>query len=210
MSKRLKKMNSKIEKLKEFIQKRQGVVDNINSTVKAAKQKLKRLQEKEVKLEEALRVVKAVEIIMQNQLQEHNSNIVTQALQMIFGSNYQFVTQFVERRNSVECDFYLQDNDGDLIKPVDSTGGGIVDVAAFALRIASWKLHHPKLDNVIILDEPFRYVDNERQEQLIIVLQQLAKELRLQFIVVTHSEQLIEGADQVYRVKKKGRYSIVN
>ncbi len=74
-------------------------------------------------------------------------------------------------------------------------GGGVYDVAAFALRIAAVLLQRPKARRVLFLDEPFRFVSerNLNRERVRDLVTTLARELEFQFIIVTHDRVLEIG-----------------
>ena len=74
-----------------------------------------------------------------------------------------------------------------------ASGGGVVDVAAFALRLSCIVLHKPVLRRIILLDEPFKFVSEQYRENIKTMLETLAKDFNVQFIMVTHIEELIIG-----------------
>jgi len=82
-------------------------------------------------------------------------------------------------------------------------------VAAFALRVASWSMQSPRSNNVLILDEPFRYLSVNLLSKASDMLKQISKELDLQIIMVTHSPELVEAADAVFEVSLKNKVSSV-
>ena len=84
---------------------------------------------------------------------------------------------------------------------MNCAGGGVVDLTAFALRIASYALEQG-IDNVIILDEPFRFISRDLQERASEVLKTLSTKLGLQVIMVTHISEFIDCADKVIKIKK--------
>ena len=59
------------------------------------------------------------------------------------------------------------------------------------------------------MDEPLKFLSKDLQSRAAEMLQDLSHRLKLQFIIVTHEEQLVEGADRVFRVTKTGQYSKV-
>ncbi len=77
--------------------------------------------------------------------------------------------------------------------PLTASGGGVVDVAAFALRAACLMLHRPRLTKLLVLDEPFRFVSAEYQDNIRSMLEQLAQDLGLQIILVTHNQTIATG-----------------
>ena len=87
---------------------------------------------------------------------------------------------------------------------MDAVGGGVVDVAALALRIAVWGLVRPAPRRVIIMDEPLRFLSEDRQESAARMLQLLAEKLELQIIMVTHEQMFISMADNTVPIRSRG------
>ena len=96
------------------------------------------------------------------------------------------------------------------IDPIEASGVGAIDVASFALRIASWTMAIPKTRNVIILDEPMKHLSTEYQEKASAMIKELSQKLGLQFIIITHEEVLTSSADKIFEVSiRKGKTKIV-
>lgn len=151
--------------------------------------------------EQANEIVKQVGLKTQQSLQYHISDITSLALDAIFSDPYELKVEFVERRNKTECDITFV-RDGFEENPIDESGVGAVDIASFALRIASWSMIKPRTRNVIILDEPFRYLSEDHQEQASLMLKEISQRLNIQFIIVTHNEMLASFADRMFKVTK--------
>lgn len=155
--------------------------------------------------EQAREIIREVGLKTQQQLQYHISDITSLALEAVFNNPYELKVEFVQRRNKTECDllFVRKDNS---INPLDSSGGGAVDVAAFALRIASWSMSIPRSRNTIIMDEPLRFLSEEYQEKASMMIKEISKKLGIQFIIVTHEPVLTTYADKIFDVtiSKKG------
>lgn len=149
--------------------------------------------------EQAREIVHEVGLKTQQQLQYHIGDITSMALDSVFDNPYELKVEFVERRNKTECDLTFV-RDGMEIDPIEASGVGAIDVASFALRIASWSMMHPRTRNTIILDEPFRFLSSNYQEQASAMIKELSKKLKLQFIIVTHEEILTTSADKVFAV----------
>jgi len=163
------------------------------------------LQAKQISLrrhEKAREIVRAVGLKTQEQLQFHISNITSLALDAVFPDPYELKVEFVQRRNKTECDLYFV-RDGNRVDPLTASGVGAVDVASFALRIASWSMERPHSRNTIILDEPFKFLSEDYQEQASTMLKEISQKLGIQFIIVTHEEVLTAYADRIFEVKKR-------
>jgi DNA repair exonuclease SbcCD ATPase subunit len=165
------------------------------------------LAEKRVSLqkhEEAREIIRKVGMETQQTLQYNISDITSLALEAVFDNPYELKVEFIQRRNKTECDLYFV-RDGNRVDPLTASGVGAVDIASFALRIASWSMARPRTRNVIILDEPFRFLSENYQEQASLILKEISKKLNLQIICITHNEILASSADKTFKVSiKKG------
>lgn len=150
--------------------------------------------------EQAREIIREAGLKTQQELQIHISDITSLALDAVFDNPYQLVAEFVQRRNKTECDLYFF-RDGERTDPLSATGGGVVDVASFALRIASWSMQTPRSSNTIILDEPFKHLSTNYQENASEMIKELSKKLGIQFIIVTHEIALAMNADKTFEVK---------
>jgi len=172
-----------------------------------------RLQNNETKLhlhEKARQIIKEVAQATQEQITFHVSDVTTLAMESVFNDPYKLEIEFVQRRNKMECDLFFVRGD-EKINPLEASGGGAVDVAAFALRIASWSLSQPNISKTIILDEPMRFLSANYQEKASTMLKELSRQLGIQFIIVTHETTLTSYADNVFEVGiKKGISKVIN
>jgi DNA repair exonuclease SbcCD ATPase subunit len=153
------------------------------------------------KYEQAKEIVKKVSIQTQQQLQYHIGDITSLALESVFEDPYKLEINFEERRNKTECDIFFV-REGEKIDPLLASGGGAVDIAAFALRIASWSLQIDKSRNIIILDEPMKNISEEYKEKVSQMIKDVSKKLNIQFIIITHEPKLTNYADRVFEISK--------
>lgn len=198
----VKSLRSKVDNLR-------GQQTQTQKNLTKAENRLSQYQSSLELHEQAREVLRQAGLKTQQALAFHISEITTLALQAVFDDPYDLVVEFVERRNKTECDLYFERN-GQKVNPMEAAGGGAVDVAAFALRVASWSMENPRSRNTIILDEPMRFLSTGLQPKASEMLQQLSERLGLQFIIVTHEEELTEQADKIFEVSKQGKVSQVN
>lgn len=169
------------------------------------------LEEKNIFLhrhEQAREIIREVGQKTQQQLQFHISDVVSLAMESVFADPYSLKVDFVQRRNKTECDL-LFERDGELSDPISASGGGAVDVAAFALRIASWSMARPRTRNVIILDEPLRFLSGDNQERASSMIKEVSQRLGIQFIIITHNQVLASYADKVFETSKRSKITKV-
>lgn len=172
-------------------------------SIKQDNTKLKRLKKREIAIEKVRAIIQEVAKRTQENLKIHIEDIVQMGLDICF-SDITFVLDFEVKRGKTEAGIYFEQN-GYKMKPFDSYGGGVLDIASFALRVACWSLGNT--NNTIILDEPIKNLDVENMPKAIELLKQLSEKLGIQFIIVTHNEMIAEIANTVYKVVKNGEVS---
>ena len=138
---------------------------------------------------EARRVLQAVAQSIQQTVHGKIAGVVSRCLSLIFDEPYEFRINFVQKRNKTEAELVFV-RDGNEIDPMTASGGGVVDVTSFALRLACLMLARPATRRVIVLDEPFKFVSAEYRGRVRDMLLELAEQMGIQFIMVTHVREL--------------------
>ena len=193
-----------IQQLRNSLEQQKGQKLQITRSIESLQKDLSENKRSLHRHEQAKEIIRTVGLTTQQQLQFHISDITSLALEAVVPDPYELAVEFVQRRNKTECDLYFV-RDENKVDPLTASGVGAVDVAAFALRIASWSMANPHTRNTIILDEPFRFLSVNYQEQASRMLKELSDKLGIQFIIVTHEQVLAESADRVFEVRiRKG------
>lgn len=193
-----------ISELRNKLERKKGEKAKVVSSIALLKVSLKKKTKALHRHEQAQEIIKAVSLKTQEQLQYHINDITSLALEAIFIDPYKLQTEFVERRNKTECDLFFIRN-GQKVDPLSASGGGTIDVASFALRIASWSMQIPHSRNTIILDEPFRFLSEDLQEKASHMIKEVSRRLGIQFIIITHNPLLTQHADKTFKTTiKKG------
>jgi len=198
----------RIQTLRNKVQQEKGRKIQLEKSIQDTKNGLRDNRRLLTRHEQAREIIRDVGLATQEQLQVHISDITSLALEAVFPDPYALVAEFVQRRNKTECDLYFT-RDGNRMNPLDSSGYGAVDIASMALRIAAWSMQTPKKRNVIILDEPFRFLSENYQEQASQMIKELSTRLGIQFLIISHNSTLAGSADKTFRVRMKNGKSIV-
>ena len=199
----------RIQTLRNKVQQEKGRKIQLEKSIQDTKNGLRDNRRLLTRHEQAREIIRDVGLATQEQLQVHISDITSLALEAVFPDPYALVAEFVQRRNKTECDLYFT-RDGNRMNPLDSSGYGAVDIASMALRIAAWSMQTPKKRNVIILDEPFRFLSENYQEQASQMIKELSTRLGIEFIIISHNATLAGSADKTFRVRMKNGRSIVS
>ena len=157
------------------------------------------LRESEIRLSEVLgrteTIAEAKKIALQvaEEYQKRQfdqfSVMVSKALSSVFDDPYEFKIIYTQRAGKTNIEFKLL-RDGMELDPMSSVGGGVLDITAFVLRVVAILTSKPAHRSLVILDEPFRFVSVEYRERCKLFIEKLAAELGVQFILVTHMEEL--------------------
>ncbi len=162
--------------------------------VREEKAELIRSREKVKTLTEAQGIVQEVAESVQSEAHRQIAHVVTRCLQTVFGEAeaYEFKIVFKKARGKTEAELLFV-REGMEIDPIDASGGGVVDLASFALRLACLLLAVPRKRRLLVLDEPFRHLSSQYRPRVRELLLTLAKEFEIQIVFVTHSRELISG-----------------
>lgn len=161
------------------------------------------LEEENAALELAGRQLKATakaqevfqQVAQQVQQRAHDqiATVVTRCLASIFEEDYySFKILFERKRGRTEARLiFLRGNKE--YTPTIASGGGVIDVAAMALRLSSVLLTRPLARRILVLDEPFKMLSAGYRPKVAKMLETLAEELDIQFILISHDPELKIG-----------------
>jgi len=190
------------QKMLQLLLQAKGMKNQIKSDLNSKKAELKKFEKQLYSLEKAQVFLQSVAQETQNQLKFRIEDIVNMALETCFPDEYDFQLNFNVSRGKTDCELvFLSRRTGREVDPMNASGGGVVDVACFALRTACYVLEQG-IDNVIVLDEPMKFVSEDLRERVCEVIKNLSEKLNVQFIIVTHIPEFVEIADRVFQVKK--------
>lgn len=149
-------------------------------------------ERREAVLLKAQKVVQEVAEAVQRQAHRRISSVVTRCLEAVFGDDaYEFQVKFAQKRGRTEAELVFC-RGGVEVDPLTASGGGAVDVASLALRLACLRLARPKLRQFLSLDEPLRFLSRDYVGRAGKLLQALCDE-GLQVLMVTHNRRLAVG-----------------
>lgn len=143
-------------------------------------------------LYEAQELVQSVAQQVQQRAHSRIADVVTRSLEAVFDEPYTFRIHFERKRGQTEARLAFE-RDSVEIDPMSAAGGGVVDVAAFALQLSCLVLSKPQTRQTLILDEPFKYVSEEYRSRIRSLLEMLAEEMKVQILMVTHIDALKMG-----------------
>jgi len=208
------------------LQKAKADIRNANQTLtaKIAERDLlhKQLEDAEKRkaiADEQLLKFDLVQILLQmtsefarQQAKQRIEEIVTSALSVVFGKDYQFSINITTRANQPVAEYFLE-SEGVVtqLRPPDyDRGGGVADVVSLALTLAVSELSGIK--RIIALDEVGKHVSQEYAPNVAYFLKQYSENFNKQILLITHNTALAEVADHslsVSQVKGASRVEII-
>ena len=181
-------MQSMREKLNELL----SDLKTVESQIKDEKRSLIEADENYVAAQTANEIIQNVAQIVQQEVHHRISNVVTRCLQSVFDQPYEFKIAFEQKRGRTEA--RLTFVRGELeVDPMSASGGGVVDVAAFSLRLACLLLIRPPVRRLLVMDEPWKHLSETYRPRMRELVETLADELNVQFLIVTHSDEFRIG-----------------
>lgn len=198
-------MTMNLKKLRNFLNKKQAQKEYVQNEIQNLEAAIK--QQKMLLLQEqkALEFIKDIALQTQGQLEFQLGDMVSAGLNTVFDQAYEFVVKFELRRDKTECDLFFKKQD-ELVDPLLFSGLGAADVAAFALRCASWSMVN-KYRNTLLLDEPFKHLKGVKENKRVLKLMKLLSDkLKLQIICINDErasrDDIIEYADKLFEVQQ--------
>jgi len=136
----------------------------------------------------------AVAQAIQEQVHARIAQVVTTCLHTVFGEDaYEFRIKFVQKRGRTEAQLVFLKDGNEIDNPIEEDSGGVVQIAAFALRLSCLMLSRPRPRRFLVLDEPFPHVSAQFRPAVRQMMKQLAEDFDMQFLIVTHEPQYMMG-----------------
>lgn len=178
----------------------------VDQQLAAQQAELARLERQLVVYKEAAALLNIVAEKAQESVRAQFEEMVTHALQYVWGPEHSFAISWVRSGSSSAVEFKLRravcaDGEaGHTEVDISRDSGGMRDVIALVLRIAY--LQRVGHAGIMVLDEPFSQVDADKIDLVAQLVSSLQSELGIQILFVTHNSSLVNHADRVVLVEQ--------
>lgn len=209
---RVNKVKLDVKKAAQEINKMEGRRDQLLDDRQKNIDKKEAAQEKLAKYDKVLLLLQKTSDYARQQIKSKIEEIVTQALNVIYGGNHKFKIMLDTNGNRPVAEYWLDDGSG--FKKLDrrddyGQGGGKVDVVGMALQLAVFKLD-PEAKGPIFLDEVTKFVDDTAVTNVAYFLKEFKKKFDQQIILITHKEEVAEiGEIRIDVQKRQGESEVV-
>jgi len=130
----------------------------------------------------------------QEALRSRIEMLTSRGLELIFGKRFDFKVVVRQVRGQAAMEFRIGGSD-----PLDSNGGGVVNVVSLVLRLVVVALT-PSLGDVVVLDEPFAQLSAAYLPGMGTFIRELADASGVQLLIVSHESEIAAVADMAYRI----------
>jgi len=194
-------IDEKIKALRDSINVRRGEKRQIDNRIDTLTTEKEKTESEQLIAKESIILLETAGKGAREFITTKFNEIVSFALQSVFGEDYRFETTLEIKRNSIWAEFKVFSSGYDEpADPLASRGGGVVDIVSLALRIVILELYTPRIDGPIILDEPTKQLSKEYSNQAAQLLQAISERTGRQIIIVTH--------DAILAKESKVRFSL--
>lgn len=195
-------VSKRIEAIANDYQRKLAVVERLQTQFDVASADEKRFLTQVEQEEKAQAVLLALEAAWRKDFEKSVEQVVTEGIQLVFESNDYFTVITKVERGASAIEFELETEDGIVQNILEGDGASIGQVVSFLLRVLLILAHKPALRKIVILDEPFVGLHDDRLPRLQTLLRKIVDETGVQLIMVTHNNSFIDVGDVTYEVKK--------
>ena len=190
------------EELSHYRRHADALIAQHRAAVAGARQAKQMLADAQAHLEDALaaqQIAQQIAATVQQQAHTRIAAVVTRCLAAVFPDDpYQFQITFDRKRGKTEAVLQLVRDGMVLSDPLNEAGGGVVAVAAVALRIAAILLVRPPCRRLLVADEPLAMLHNPAAAaRFWDLLVRLAAETGMQILIATGAEEGLRAGDVV-------------
>ena len=193
----MRDFGTELETLRDRISKKTALLEHCRAEMGSVFADKQRAEENQRIYTEATGWLRDLYEQVQERYHGQIMEIVSYCLKEVFGPEaYEFKIAFVQKRGQVEASLIFE-RDGEQFDPLNASGGGVLAVACFALRLSVLYLTKQSVRPIIVMDEPFGQLSVEYRERMSALLQELSDQFGFQFLIVTHAGEFEMG--KVYR-----------
>ena len=192
---RLNKARVDVRQARSKVDTMIGKRDLLNKQLEEAKQE-KETAEKDLAIfDKVLIILQKTSEYAREQIKGRVEEIVSQALNVVFGGNHHFIIKLEVRAGQPVADYYL--DEGGVItalkKPDYDRGGGKIDVISLAYKLAIGEMEG--IEGPLLMDEVGKHVSAEYRPNVAYFLKQYSQQFDRQIVLITHAQELAEIGD---------------
>lgn len=186
-----------------------GVLSDIHRQCTTARDTHQSLEFNLQNMTKAREVILVVVSTAQQTAKSKIESLVTAAIQSVYDRPFEFELRFKQQRNRSVAAPIIKEGDIEYDAKED-LGGGMLDIISFALRVVVWSMRDRLTRNFMVFDEPMKFVGTGAlMDRAAEFMKRVSLSLGIQFLIITHNQQLAEIGDKVWDFKhEEGRTKV--
>lgn|GEM_PF-6654436 len=207
-SDRLKVARTAVAERRQAAARRQGAYERVLEQQHDALEREGYFTEEAEVLELTQALCLALEGEWRKTFEESLEEVVSDGLTLVMGESTYLHIRSGVRNGASAVSFSIETPRGET-GIIGATGGSVVQITSFLLRLMVILSHRPELRKVILLDEAFAGMSEENVPHLANLLRQLVDDTGVQILFVTQDRQYADVADVVIDVRSVGRVVVL-
>lgn len=199
------KLTERLDRFQQDVARLKAHRDIIRSQIIADEELVKKLQYESDLHQKSSEVFKNwLEDLLKSNV-DSISDLATNGLRHIIDDQkLSFAIKQEMKYNRLSMRFVIRDDEAEDVEgdPIHSFGGGAVLVVSFILRLAI--MSRMNMGNLLLLDESMSALANRYVPAAADFMRQLAEELDINILMVTHNEDFLDHAHVSYEGRKEG------
>lgn len=197
----LKEIKAKIVRINTDVISLQAKEDLYREQCQKYSRLLEETEKRGIFIAQCIGVTDLVQKSINSLIKTEFEKIVNSALHSVFGEDFSFELEFNRRGDIPELEFGIKEPEfSGAFDPLDTSGGGIIDIIAMILRVTLMEMIQPRAEGPLILDEPFKHLSKKYLPSASLFLEKLGSKINRQIIMVSHSEELISESGNEIRI----------
>lgn len=202
ISNEIEQIQSQFKDFSDDVVKLQHEYKLRSSDIEKSRLLIDQLEYEKITNKKAVELLSVVQGVTRDKIKDGFETLVTHALRFIYSEGYSFQLEFGRRGNLQELNFNIKTPDfEEYASPLDTSGGGILDIVSLTLRAVLLEVSVPKIDGFLMLDESLKHLSKEYISNASQFLNELNKRLGRQIIFITHQQEFIDNAENTIEIQ---------
>lgn len=196
-------LEGKIQEYKRSYERKLAQKNYIEDTIQKLSNEITNKKELDIELNKINILLNETSNISRELAKEKLQTLVTNALQFTLEKDIKFVIDLSIKRDTPSVEFKLEttvNNKKCILDPINSNGGGVIDIISTALRYAYLMAIDEGLAKILILDEPGKMISKGVSEKYAEFINDLSESFDIQTIFITHNTDLEDISPNIIKI----------
>jgi len=189
----------RVKRMRSVVDSRKFFNERCDKTIRKLRKRKRKIERQIIDIDISIRFVNDVALSRRRKVKKYFEELIGDALRLIYQQEFSVSLEYgmKYRRSVLTIKVIITHEDGYRVErdmSSDGYGGGIHDMVALSFRILVMSLIS-SVDNVLILDEAFKFLDGKRVLRVGEFLRFISHQMGIQIVLNTHHHALKDYAD---------------